>query len=445
MSDKNNSENKTSTPIEPAVPASPIPTVADDGPPAAPSNEYVPVPLGVWPTSELPPEEPAEAVAVIDKPEIAVPPPKSLHTRLRVYDSRDVLDLIPDNIDWIVEGILARKTLTVLSGEPKGGKSTWTADMIWHISSALPFLGMRCEPVRVLILSEESWITLRLKYGWCIDNRTDGVLMATRPENAAATWTEILKDVDELLTEYNKTQDIKIGLLVVDSLSNWMGLSDENNSAEMLKALRPLRALAEAHNLAVLGLHHRNKSGETQAWRNMRGSTALAQEFDVLIDFARVNVGTDRWLSIQSRLPAPLRMDCSLKGGRFEKGGRYVLLEAPKKEKDANVPETAKKSVSDALTTAFLIGTEYTMDDLVDIAKSVTHDAALAKSEIYKFLEHDNKMKNINGGVKNKDVIVSDTGKSGHPYRYKWVPNAPKKADVVVVQPDSGTGTGGSG
>ena len=85
------------------------------------------------------------------------------------------------------------------------------------------------------------------------------------------------------------------------------------------------------------------------------------------------------------------------------------------------------------------------MDDLVDIAKSVTHDAAMAKSEIYKFLEHDNKMKNINGGVQNKNIIVSDTGKSGHPYRYKWVPNAPKKADVVVVQPDSGTGTGGSG
>ena len=82
-----------------------------------------------------------------------------------------------------------------------------------------------------------------------------------------------------------KCRQVGAGILIVDTFIYWARVQDENNSAEMQKALRSLRDAASS-GLTVLLIHHDRKGGGNTI-ESGRGSSAFAGIVDVIHNLRR--------------------------------------------------------------------------------------------------------------------------------------------------------------
>ena len=194
--------------------------------------------------------------------------------------------------DAIVPGLLFRQHVTLLSGQPKAGKSTFVRDVLRRSLAAVgsslglgkSYLSDRLtQAARILILSEENvttWVSyahdLRDRLGpgpldeieiLCRDD--GGIIPADAGE--VVLWAEAV--ADHALVR-------KFDIVVIDPVSRFGGIQDENSSTDVRMAMFAFQKIATAGQCAVLGIHHTAKSGTTP-----RGSGAWQAEADVLASF----------------------------------------------------------------------------------------------------------------------------------------------------------------
>ena len=195
-----------------------------------------------------------------------------------------ITDLTLENakIEWIWEGFLAKGHLTLFSALWKAGKSTLVSQLLKAIHEGKLFAGQKTNPARVLILSEESesmWARRKDELGL----EMDGCWVLCRPIKRRLNydeWIILLKKSAEFCKENN------ISLFVVDTLSGFWNVTDENNASFVSSALLPINELLEK-NISVLLVHHFRKSGGTEGVAT-RGSGALGSYADILIEFSRL-------------------------------------------------------------------------------------------------------------------------------------------------------------
>ena len=96
-------------------------------------------------------------------------------------------------------------------------------------------------------------------------------------------WVEFIDEITKLCIKEN------IEMVVIDTLSTFWPIDNENDSAQVLKALVPMYSFTE-NNLAVLLVHHFRKGGGDQAQAS-RGSGALPGFVDNIIEFTRSENG----------------------------------------------------------------------------------------------------------------------------------------------------------
>jgi transcriptional regulator with XRE-family HTH domain len=203
----------------------------------------------------------------------------------------------PVPIDWIVDGFVARRYLTMIAGEPGAGKSFVTqtigAALAAGADDAAGFkLGTGsaticqrreldgtdcdgpgcdyCQPAsRVLVVDAENGpnlIQMRARTLGLSDNAAANYIVA------GSEGLDIYKDRDVLegiLTDYENS-GAPVDLLVLDSWTSlWFG--NENVVDQVMACLSFLNDLAARRNLGILLIHHTDKEGETY-----RGSSAIA-------------------------------------------------------------------------------------------------------------------------------------------------------------------------
>ena len=93
---------------------------------------------------------------------------------------------------------------------------------------------------------------------------------------------------DLLVLVAQHARDFSAGLLVVDTLSRWARIVDENDAHQAAEAIEPLEQ-AGAGGLAVLVVRHDRKSGG-DIGDSGRGSSALSGAADILLALRRANV-----------------------------------------------------------------------------------------------------------------------------------------------------------
>jgi hypothetical protein len=353
MSTKNEPEKIATPLIEPSVPVSPIPTAplpnADDGPPEAPSDEYVPALPDAWPTPKLPPEEPAEAsdsepIDIPDKPiettEVPPEPDKPADNigsaNFPAYLGRDFMKVHSMIRREIWHGIIARRQIVGVIGEQKIGKSEFLASMWYSMWMPRPlttigwpgeedpeFLGIKLTRVWKILLTEESSITLYPKYFPFLNGTFEGLIVVSRTDiKPDMKWEDILIEVG-MLIDRERARGHDIGVVEVDSFANWARITNENDQAQMYAAMNPVRRIAESKDVTVTLVHHNNKLG------GFRGSTAWACECDVLLPFARgvcpeeeikKMTETRRHITISGRISAgtPRYINCELRIHEYE-------------------------------------------------------------------------------------------------------------------------------
>ena len=209
----------------------------------------------------------------------------------------DVVAESDEHTEWLVPGIIAVGLLTVISGEPKAGKSTLVAAILDALATGGDFLGDTLPRTQAVWLTEERPPTLRPKVERWPGLKDVALLMLHQRDGR--DWPELIAEAAHLALTTGRR------LLVVDTFASWAQLAgdDEQSSGHVMDAMTPL-LLAAGQGLAVLLIHHDRKSGGDHG-RAMRGSNALSGAGDILAQLTRSTAEhpSRRRLSTNGRLP----------------------------------------------------------------------------------------------------------------------------------------------
>lgn len=184
--------------------------------------------------------------------------------------------------DWLWAGCLARRHLTLFSALSKSGKSTVLAHLLKAVQCGSPFFGRGTRKCRTLVVSEESrekWIERRESL-----ELDESLSLLCRPTRAKLSPREWEGFIEHLLRLSVGAFDV----IVFDTISCFAPWRDENASAEVEAAVRPLNRLLEEADAAVMLVHHFGKAGGSEG-RAARGSTALTAAADILLELRRLN------------------------------------------------------------------------------------------------------------------------------------------------------------
>jgi hypothetical protein len=182
-------------------------------------------------------------------------------------------------LPWVWDGYIAKGFSALLTGLWKAGKTTLLARLI----RALERGGEVATAVvagRVLVVSEESallWAQRRDELGI-----GDHASFLCRPLKARPDYPEWLCFVNHLA---ELAQRDHYDLVIFDTISAFMPVRDENDAAQVLRALAPLVAIMEA-GAGLLLVHHPRK-GDADEGQASRGSGALPGWVDCIVELRR--------------------------------------------------------------------------------------------------------------------------------------------------------------
>jgi hypothetical protein len=179
-----------------------------------------------------------------------------------------------EKVEFLVPGLLVKGTITVLSGEASGGKTTlalWLSDLI---ARGAEIFGECCQQHPVLYLTRENPVDYmadilrRLKV-------QDG------PETNLIIWGDWLEEsppvpaASHILEWVSRCPDSPF--VIIDSLIAFFDGANENDAKEMRAFINQGRLLMRAGACGVLFLHH---PGKAESAREYRGSSDLKPAID---------------------------------------------------------------------------------------------------------------------------------------------------------------------
>jgi hypothetical protein len=189
--------------------------------------------------------------------------------KIRKFDQiPDIMTMDIPPIDYLVDGMVARGTITLWAGLGGTAKSFLAQKMAIAVATGGQFLGRHCQAAPVLYLDYEN-------PSFSVRERLD--LMAGGPITGLKVWGTWLEQQppqiqnEVLLSIAKETKP----LIIVDPLRFAHG-AQENDSTEMGEVMQYLRYCAAAGG-AVVVLHHLAKTEGSTG----RGSSAIRDHSDV--------------------------------------------------------------------------------------------------------------------------------------------------------------------
>lgn len=190
----------------------------------------------------------------------------------RIEDIPSVSDLPEQRIEFLVDGYLAKSSVTLVCGEAGAGKSTWALALACAVSKGEPFAGIKTQRAPVLYLDRENPLPVaqqRLRE------------QNTRTSDDFHYWGLWMQDEPAplshpMIVQYASECTVK-PLIIFDSLAAF-NLEDENSVEKIRKFMEPARRLANQQRASVLIIHHTGKADGAQEYR---GSSAIKDAVDV--------------------------------------------------------------------------------------------------------------------------------------------------------------------
>jgi len=178
----------------------------------------------------------------------------------------NILQWDPGEKTWLWKPFIPTGSLCLMVAFMKTGKSTFVYPLAISIAQGKAFLGYQTLQGGVLILSlEESWVDVRDRLKRFGMNPNDPIFVHCGP----------LKCDEQTLSQIgNFISQNKISMVIIDTLSMFWGVSDENNNAEVIRKISPILNLARSTGCSICLVHHESKSGGTHG-RSIRGASSL--------------------------------------------------------------------------------------------------------------------------------------------------------------------------
>ena len=206
----------------------------------------------------------------------------------KVPMDRRLCDVPSEVLKWLWPDRFPLGKLSILAGNPGGGKSTLTIYMAAQLSRGRPWIDTteKTKPGTTIILTAEDDIgdTVKIRaeaagadlskiveltsFKTVITNEDTGESVSKE-----AGMFDLEKDLDVLMTTIDKYPDTKF--VVIDPLSSYMGGKNSNSNTEVREFLNPLIGLAKERGIAIVGITHLNKNQDASAVYRTIGSIAF--------------------------------------------------------------------------------------------------------------------------------------------------------------------------
>jgi|GEM_PF-817800 hypothetical protein len=243
-------------------------------------------------------------------------------------------------VEWVWEGFIAKKHITLFSALWKAGKTTLIANLLKAIQEERALAGKDTYAAKILILSEESnvmWARRRTEHAITLP-----VWISSRPIRQKLNYKEWIYLLEKA-TQFCKENNIEV--LIIDTLSAFWSVDNENDAAKVQAALLPINHLLD-NNIAVLLVHHFRKSGGDEGVA-ARGSGALGAGVDILIEFTRLDSAnpnsTERLIKTYSRFeesPREVVID-------YVENDHYITVGTRAELRRSEKLETVKRALED--------------------------------------------------------------------------------------------------
>lgn len=196
-------------------------------------------------------------------------------------------------IEWNVDKLLHKGGMSILSADPKAGKSTLARQLMTCVVKGIPFLKRKCEKGPVIYLAIEEQIQVINQCFRALDVSEDDPLYVHVGDIVS---NHMMSEFEELIEFY------KPKLVVIDTLFDFLDVESENSYKEMKRELRILRELARRTGSHIMFIHHNSKPQQHDGRRGNKailGSTAIAGAMDTIM-ILEVD-GKERLLTAQGR------------------------------------------------------------------------------------------------------------------------------------------------
>jgi putative DNA primase/helicase len=199
---------------------------------------------------------------------------------------RSLVDFQSEPISWLWPGRIAARKLTLIVGDPGLGKSWIAQDVAARISAGNQWPD-RTPGARgtVILLDAENGIrdTVRPRIE-VMGGELKRVHVLETVGSGEHARGITLNDIDSLRVAIDRVQ---ARLVVIDPISAYLGSTDSHRDAEVRALLGPLQKLAEATNVAIVGVMHRAKGAARDSVLSACGSIAFTAAARVVLLVAR--------------------------------------------------------------------------------------------------------------------------------------------------------------
>jgi KaiC/GvpD/RAD55 family RecA-like ATPase len=208
------------------------------------------------------------------------PSPEGQRAPIRYLDVAKMGRTDPPAVKYVAKPIIPRGALVAVYGQGGLGKSFLAGALSAGIGHGSTVAGIECQRGYVLYADGENGeheIHRRVR---SLD------LPAKQVSVGDADSLDLRRHMQFIEQE---VAEKKPDLLVLDSFRTLTPGMDEKDTAQMAKALDPLRRLAHRSGTAVLVIHHHNKGG-----KDFRGATTFRDSVDVLWRLGREKEDEER-------------------------------------------------------------------------------------------------------------------------------------------------------
>lgn len=175
---------------------------------------------------------------------------------------------------WLWDRRIAMGSLSLVAGQPSMGKSTFVYWMAAALTNGTLYGEFEGEAKDVIICATEDdyevTIKPRLIAAGANPERIFRIEMSSA--NDIADGLNLVEDLEVIRAASN---DLDLGLVILDPLMSRLGGKDSHKDSEVREALEPLTSLARECGFGILGLIHFNKSGKADPMSLLMGSAAF--------------------------------------------------------------------------------------------------------------------------------------------------------------------------
>ena len=180
------------------------------------------------------------------------------------------------SLDWLIQGVVEKRTLAAIIGESGSGKSFLALDLAACVQTGKPWHGREVQQGEVVYLAGEGRSGLVRRIGaWehRYKDSLEDLMISSRAIDLGDSRSQLLK-VQQALRSLKRSPV----LIVIDTLARHH-TGDENSASEMSSFISNLDRLSEEFKATVLIVHHAGKDPS----RGARGSSAFRAALDLEI------------------------------------------------------------------------------------------------------------------------------------------------------------------